>query len=153
MKLKEFRNQKSIIKCFKMWLKNQRPDSQSYKHLDAFKKLDKNNDGHLSPDELSPYLNDKEEIKSIVNGADANGDDKISWTEFLTGSDSGSHTYTEADLLEAFNYFDKNSDGQIVLDEMKAILKDKATEEEWSEITGNSKTGINFEHFKKLIRT
>ena len=54
----------------------------------AFKKIDTNNSGFLSPDELRAFFDANDgpvdQVDQLIAGADFNGDGKINYNEFVS---------------------------------------------------------------------
>jgi calmodulin len=110
--------------------------SKSFKNLDdvkrAFKKIDTDNDGLLSKQEMAASSGnkfDREEVDAIFELGDVNGDGEIDMTEFVSLMfpsavevvNQISKTFTNMDDVKAaFKLFDKDGDGLVTKAEMKA---------------------------------
>ena len=109
---------------------------KSFKNLndvkEAFKKIDSNNDGLLSKQEMmqsSGNKFDKEEVDAIFELGDVNGDGEIDMGEFISimfpsavevAMQVSSSFKTVDDIKAAFKLLDKDGDGQISKTEMQS---------------------------------
>merc|ERR1719336_2649177 len=107
---------------------------KAYKNLNdvkaAFKKIDTNNDGLLSKQEMvesSGNMFDKEEVDSIFALGDINGDGEIDMGEFISlmfpsavdvAMQVSATFKTMDDIKQAFKLMDKDGDGHITKQEM-----------------------------------
>ena len=104
-------------------------DKLTEEHLieikELFKRVDKDKDGIVSPDELQQVLESiftnvpAHKISKIVSNADSNGDGKICYHEFYKILNRRSK---KNKLLKAFKLFDANGDGKISHEELKEVL-------------------------------
>jgi len=74
-----------------------------------------------------------EEYKSLMEGMDLNKDGRVSWDEFVAAAAERSALLNEANIDAIFSVMDKNSDGQITLEEMKEYFDD-SIDEMWKDI-------------------
>jgi calcium-dependent protein kinase len=96
----------------------------------AFLALDGDEDGQVSPEELSDALrrsgrqvSSMSDVRAIVDAVDENGNGAIDYTEFLAAN-LDSRLYTQEDLCRStFHVFDLNGDGVISKKELKQVLK------------------------------
>lgn len=96
----------------------------------AFKLFDKNNDGHISVEELGEAMKQAgqemsvEEIKDMIRAVDRNGNGKVEYSEFedMMASQIG-EPMTGDDLKYYFKKFDTNGDGFITSDELGLVMK------------------------------
>ena len=97
--------------------------------LKLFRKFDVNQDGKLSAEELMPALQSlgfnatEEDVKKIMDAADNDGDGKIEYEsdEFVALLDELDDEPMDK-VLEAFQFLDKNGDGQISAEELRLLV-------------------------------
>ena len=88
-----------------------------------------NNDGKLSAEELMPALQSlgfnatKDDVKKIMDAADNDGDGMIEYEsdEFVALLDELDDEPMDK-VLEAFQFLDKNGDGQISAEELRLLV-------------------------------
>ena len=93
------------------------------------RKFDVNNDGKLSAEELMPALQSlgfnatEEDVKKIMDAADNDGDGMIEYKsdEFVALLDELDDEPMDK-VLEAFQFLDKNGDGQISAEELRLLV-------------------------------
>ena len=93
------------------------------------RKFDVNNDGKLSAEELMPALQSlgfnatEEDVKKIMDAADNDGDGMIEYKsdEFVALLDELDDEPMDK-VLEAFQFLDKNGDGQISTEELRLLV-------------------------------
>ncbi|XP_069147216.1 calmodulin-like protein 7 [Solanum lycopersicum] len=114
-----------------------------------FQIFDKNNDGHITMNELNDslekmgiYIPDCE-LGQMIQNIDVNGDGYVDFDEFsalfkMIFMDDDEDE--DEDMQEAFNVFDQNGDGFITVDELKSVLGSLGL-----------KQGGNVEDCKKMI--
>ncbi|CEP24232.1 Calmodulin Short=CaM [Cyberlindnera jadinii] len=139
-------------------------DNQIEEFREAFTLFDKDQDGHISGQELSTVMRSlgftpsESEVADMMNEIDVNGDHKIEFSEFLALMSRQLKTNDSAqELAEAFKVFDKNGDGVISAAELKHVLTsigekldDKEVDLMLNEISDG--TGqINIEQFVALL--
>ena len=105
---------------------------------EAFIKLDTNQDGALTVDELANGLGnlqlfellqnhgreDEDQFQHIMQQVDLDGDGRIDYAEFIQAAIDHKHLLNKQNLEIAFDMFDLNHDGQISIDELKAMFSD-----------------------------
>ncbi|OAF68769.1 hypothetical protein A3Q56_03463 [Intoshia linei] len=93
----------------------------------AFKMFDKDNDGSITMTELASVmvsigqLLSKDELKTIINGLDKNGNGIIEFKEFALMMSKEKY-FNIDDLKLVFNLFDKDRDGTIDQNELRELL-------------------------------
>lgn len=95
-----------------------------------FNKIDKDGDGEISIDEFRAAVTalgkkTPEEIEQVFKEIDVDKSGKINYTEFIAATMNQSVYLKEEKLFQAFKMFDKNNDGFISAEEVKAVLGSK----------------------------
>lgn len=105
------------------------PEDQIQNLKDAFIKMDKNGDGVLSKEELIDGISDipgcdirEEDWDVVIQLMDTNDSGSIDYTEFIAGCMQSYVYLKDSHLQSAFEYFDKDGDGTITLEELKESL-------------------------------
>lgn len=128
--MKNFQADTKLAKATYAFLASQCVTSEDKHEADKiFKKLDKNNDGVLTKEELvqgyaSVYGQDlsEEEVLAIFKKMDMNNDGKIEYSEFIVAALDEKNLMSEKRLKTAFEMFDKDKSGSISVDEIKKVL-------------------------------
>jgi len=131
------------------------PEDQIKALRDTFSQFDKNGDGMLPAMELKAGISKipgctmtEDDVDNLMTVMDSNRNGFIDYTEFIAGC-LQSHNYLQENHLKtAFAYYDKDSNGNISLDELKMCLQseeltlpDTAIEKLMKEVDSN-KDGI-----------
>ena len=133
-----------------------------------FIKFDSNGDGHLTKEELMHGLMEmmeKEEAKKEVNRLmeliDTDGNGFIEYEEFLRASMDKKKLLSKKNLKIVFDYLDKNKNGKISYDEIKAVLDgdNKMEDDIWKalvnqvDLDGDGEISFNeFEYMMKNVK-
>ncbi|RWS26082.1 hypothetical protein B4U80_08294 [Leptotrombidium deliense] len=134
----------------------------------AFSMLDANNDGKINTDELKTMLRElgipanDEIVNQMMNDATKNGDGLIDEQQFLCWMSkvvsNQKEDDVEGDLRAAFSVFDKDGNGYITRDELRAALKMMGETLSESDIdfllkeTDSDKDGrINYQEFIRVL--
>jgi calcium-dependent protein kinase len=128
----------------------------------AFKDLDADGDGHLTTTELKEGLKKAgvkdEEIDRIYASMDVDGSGKIDYEEFLTSTIEKRVKMEDSTLWNAFKMFDKNNDGKISREELKAVGENldgamfkKEALDELMKSDNNGDGHIDFDEFKQAL--
>ncbi|KAF8081744.1 hypothetical protein N665_0869s0024 [Sinapis alba] len=98
----------------------------------VFQMFDKDGDGRITKKELNDSLKNlgiiipEKELWQMIDKIDVNGDGCVDIEEFgelyKTIMVEDEDEMGEEDMKEAFNVFDRNGDGFITVDELKAVL-------------------------------
>ena len=96
--------------------------------INAFKLIDKNNDGVISFSEMqtvlkSLYTNSKEKTDRLMKLLDLNKSGSIDYTEFMVGSIKPTEYINEENLEKAFHFFDIDHSGAITIEEIAIFLE------------------------------
>jgi len=101
----------------------------------AFMKMDADNSGFLTRTEMVNALRelgvhdkDPDVFRRMVEAMDVDGDNRISWEEFLHASLEAQMVKHQQQIWEAFCAIDKDGSGSITVDELRVVLKDEPTE-------------------------
>ena len=62
------------------------------------------------------------EVDKIMKNVDSDGSGEIDYNEWLMATMDRKNLLSDEKLKTAFNYFDKNNNGSISVDEIKAVL-------------------------------
>ena len=130
----------------------------------VFSAFDKGKDGQISYEEFKAGLMDlksnkisEKEIKELFQKIDVDKNGKIDYTEFIAASIDEANFYRKERMLEAFESFDKDGNGQISTKELLETLHlEKSQEEEIKkhiklvDTDGNGK--ISIEEFMDLMK-
>ena len=128
-----------------------------------FYKIDSNMDGKLSKEELYNAYKDagiditKKEINKIIEFMDFDGNGYIEYEEFIRVTLPKEQLFTDINLKNAFDMFDKDKNGTISMDEIIEIigidkeLDKNAIEELKKEVSYDGDKEIDFKHFKDFM--
>ncbi|CAI5523745.1 unnamed protein product [Closterium sp. Naga37s-1] len=154
--------------------------SRNHEVLQAFRVLDVNGDGKISPQELRQVLDrmgwaDESAMQELMAKADTNGDGLIDFEEFVHSSlnhagagarDGGAGGIVEEeaeegeeDLRKAFELFDCDGDGSITAEELQKAMRmlsgDKLSMEECrtmiARVDVNRDGRVSFSEFKGMM--
>ena len=104
--------------------------------LSTFKKLDKNNDGVLSKDELleglrniDQNINDSD-VERILSEIDNNKNNTLDYTEFVVAATNRNEILSNDKIKNCFQIIDSDRSGKISIQELKNLFQfgDKANE-------------------------
>lgn len=106
------------------------PEDQIKALRDTFSQFDKNGDGKLTIDELKIGIKKipgctmtEDDCANLMNVMDSNRNGFIDYTEFIAGCLQSHNYLKENHLKTAFAYYDKDSNGNISLEELKQCLQ------------------------------
>ncbi|CAN8237874.1 unnamed protein product [Cochlearia groenlandica] len=145
-------------------------DSTELKRM--FQMFDKDGDGRITIKELNESLKNlgiiipKNELTKMIEKIDVNGDGCVDIDEFgelykTVMVEEEDEEVGEEDMKEAFNVFDRNGDGFITVEELKAVLSSlglkqgKTLEECKKMITQVDVDGdgrVNYKEFRQMMK-
>jgi len=167
--LQKFRAQNKLKKAALHVIAGQLGSEQIKELRETFMALDMNMDGLLTSAEMKYGLEQAglkdipPDLQEILRDVDADGSGLIDYTEFLAASIDQRLYVEEQVCWQAFNVFDKDDDGKISQDELKAVLE---SDEDLGGVAGgataiakiiedidNNKDGmVDFEEFMSMMR-
>lgn len=138
---------------------------------DMFKQMDTSKDGFLSIAELREGLQKQldgfkykdTDWDEILVSIDSNGDGQVDFAEFVSAAYNRQKLISKKNLDIAFKIFDRDGDGQITKEEMKAVFSGGASKSEliqkfeqvWSEIMAevdqNGDGQISYDEFSEAM--
>lgn len=128
----------------------------------AFVKIDKNGDGHLSPQELklgyeNIALSSSVGLNEILKNCDSDMNGMIDYNEFITATINWQKQLSQQILESAFKAYDKDKNGTISVNEIKMFLggEDEELDSVWMKILDDADTNgdgvIDLEEFKNIM--
>ncbi|KAG6554485.1 hypothetical protein Mapa_003863 [Marchantia paleacea] len=164
----------AFSKRYQSFKKKEAPAIQKDEIEKVFNFFDENKDGLISKDDLRHFMHKlgfqttEDEIDSMVNSVDINGDGSVDFMEFANLYEAlvseevmqGKDLYEEEDLREAFNVFDTDDDGFISPQELQAVLVKLGMNEGTSlancekmiqNVDADGNGQVDFSEFKKLM--
>eukprot|EP00344_Euplotes_crassus_P003715 CAMPEP_0197005654 /NCGR_PEP_ID=MMETSP1380-20130617/30537_1 /TAXON_ID=5936 /ORGANISM="Euplotes crassus, Strain CT5" /LENGTH=241 /DNA_ID=CAMNT_0042424861 /DNA_START=269 /DNA_END=995 /DNA_ORIENTATION=- len=125
-RLKSFQKSKKLKKAALTYLASRTTDDDISEEMQIFLKLDKNRDGYITLKELKEGMKEVEnidEIAEILKGVDIDNNGAINYTEFIAATlDQDKVVNEQMKMKDAFKVFDKDGDGQIDEEEMRAAF-------------------------------
>ena len=145
---------------------------QVHEAIKLFNQIDKNGDGQISKEELSKGLENtlkltgkdlKEKVNIIFNNIDTDHNGFIEYEEFIRAAVDKEYFLSENFLRFAFDYFDRDKNGQISFIEIKQLFnqseKNKYNNEiqnqlqkNFQEMDINGDGILSFEEFVKMTK-
>ncbi|XP_010674273.1 calcium-dependent protein kinase SK5 [Beta vulgaris subsp. vulgaris] len=130
---------------------------------ELFKKIDKDNSGAITFDELKHGLRRvdskirESEIEDLMHAADVDENGTIDYGEFVAATLHLNKLEREENLASAFAYFDKDSSGYITIEELQQACKelglsDHHLEEMITEIDQDNDGQIDYGEFVAMMR-
>ena len=114
------------------YLASRTSDDDVSEEMQIFLKLDKNRDGYITLKELKEGMKDLEnidEIAEILKGVDIDNNGAINYTEFIAATlDQERFVNEKKKIKDAFKVFDKDGDGKIDEEEMRAAFNSENAE-------------------------
>ncbi|EAR89788.1 kinase domain protein (macronuclear) [Tetrahymena thermophila SB210] len=167
-KLKNFTYENEFQMAVWMYISSHLVEDNEKKELELiFKKLDKDNSGTLSKEEIKQGFEEMEvelnqqDLDQIFDQIDTDKNGFIDYNEFLASTISHELISNQNYLKKVFKLIDLDKNGSISLNELKNILGSpdqrvnaayqSVFEDIFSQIDINSDGEISFEEFEKLI--
>ena len=135
-------------------------DSQYF--IENFQKLDRNNDGKITKEELIEHYTKTMSIieataivDKIFEVADRNKNGSIEFAEFIRGSMKNSSLLSISNIEKAFKLLDKDNNQNLSIEELQYLLgdtADKAIRQLIQEADQNKDGQISFEEFLRLLK-
>jgi calcium-dependent protein kinase len=127
--MKQFQSASKLKKAILSYLASRVSEEEIKDNIKMFNQIDKNHDGYITMKELQKGLigkdKDPKEIETIMRSVDTDGNGAINFNEFIAATLDAS-IYKDYEKLEkAFNFFDKDRDGEIDENELKESLAGK----------------------------
>ena len=128
-RMKQFQSASKLKKAILSYLASRVSEEEIKENIKMFNQIDKNHDGYITMKELQKGLigkdKDPKEIETIMRSVDTDGNGAINFNEFIAATLDAS-IYKDYEKLEkAFNFFDKDRDGEIDENELKESLAGK----------------------------
>jgi len=126
-KLKAFHTHTRLKKVGLTAVVQQLPDQEIGALRSAFRSLDKNGDGMLSPEEIyealfSHGLTSPAVLEEVMRSVDSNGSGSLDYTEFLAATIDQKLCARRDIIQSAFRTFDLDGDGRITREELQQVL-------------------------------
>ena len=126
-KLKSFVKNNKFKQASLQYLASQMDEKDIESLIKEFNKLDADGDGEISIEEFRKAISvvnkkSPEEIEAVFKEIDTDKSGSINYTEFIAATMNQSVYLKEEKLYQAFKMFDKNNDGFISAEEIKAVL-------------------------------
>merc|ERR1712014_458937 len=166
--LRGFRSQNKLKKAALQIIANQLNEDQIKALRDVFMQLDGNGDGKLTVNEMKEGIQKAglkdipTDLQQIMADIDSDGSGVIDYTEFLAAT-LDKRAYLKEDVCwSAFRLFDKNGDGKISQEELKAVLHNddvqnvagmEAVAQMMKEVDSNGDGFIDFQEFMTMMRS
>ncbi|GLT89417.1 hypothetical protein SLE2022_073980 [Rubroshorea leprosula] len=133
---------------------------------EMFKKMDTDNDGVVSIEELKAGLKNfgsqlvESEAQMLIEAVDANGKGKLDYGEFVAVSLHLQRMANDEHLRKAFSYFDNNGNGYIEPDELREALMEDGVDDctdvandIFQEVDTDKDGRISYDEFAAMMKT
>ena len=147
--------------------------NQAHEAIKLFNKIDKNGDGKITKEELFSGLQElkkeekdeelKKEVETIFNNIDNDQNGYLEYEEFIRAAIDKEYFLNDKFLRFAFNYFDRDYNGNITFDEIQNLFnqneqnKKSAKAREYlkkcfDEFDVNKDGELSFEEFVSMMK-
>ena len=146
--------------------------NQAHEAIKLFNKIDKNGDGKITREELFSGFQElrkktdeelKQEVETVFTNIDTDNNGYIESEEFIRAAIDKEYFLNEKFLRFAFNYFDRDHNGNITFEEVKNLFyqndKNKTSQEAqnqlkkcFKEIDVNDDGELSFEEFVLMMK-
>ncbi|KAH9651748.1 calcium-dependent protein kinase 33 [Citrus sinensis] len=143
------------------------PTEEIQKLKEKFTEMDTDNSGTLTYDELKEGLAKlgstltEFDVKQYMQAADIDGNGTIDYIEFITATMQRHKLQRFENLYKAFQYFDKDNNGYITVDELGKAFKDygmgddatiATIKEIMSEVDRDKDGRISYDEFRSMMK-
>ncbi|KAL4466496.1 hypothetical protein ABPG72_016637 [Tetrahymena utriculariae] len=167
-KLKKFTTKNRFHQAILTYISSQltsKEDLLQFKSI--FEKIDTNNDGQLTKDEIEngfkqfqEFFHGDYDIDKIFANVDLDGNGKINYTEFITACIQHENSIVDSKLQKAFEVFDSDGSNYLTKDELMEIFDSKFKQSDkesqikqiFSQFDTNGDEQISFDEFKLMMK-
>jgi len=126
-RLEKFQSSNRLQKTILSYLASKASDEDLKDEIHFFNQIDSNKDGYITMKELKQGLTkytdgNKDILKNIMKQMDTENNGAISFNEFVAAVLNDSVAKDYKNIAKAFKFFDKDNDGEIDDEELKAAL-------------------------------
>jgi calcium-dependent protein kinase len=125
-KLKQFRAKNDFLDAVQAYIAQYLISKEEQTQLTSvFKSIDNDGNGTLTVQEIQKYFSSymtPEEVQNVLSNIDKSKDGKINYLEFVAANTAKLELQSRVILRRAFDFFDKDKDGYIDLNELKQSL-------------------------------
>ena len=163
--LRTFHNTSKLKEAIQTYIASQLMTQADVKELrEAFVSLDTNGDGRLSREELEmafrrtlDLAEARRQVAEIMKNVDTDQSGYIDYTEFLKACLDQNQLVSKQKLEMAFCMFDRDGNGEITMEELKAMMGDvSADDSAWraliKQVDKNGDGRINRSEFEGMFR-
>ena len=165
----QFKANKTLQKLCLSYLTRKSKNEEIDDATNLFCQIDVDNDGEVEENEFVFNLKkiilkyekyvDENYLRNLFNNIDIDQSGNISYSEFISAAIDKKLILTDDNLVESFEFFDKNKDGFISAEDLNIIFtkfKDFSTEDFYEifkevDIDGNGE--INFEEYNQIMKS
>jgi len=128
---------------------------------DLFKKIDVNNDGNITLQELDACLSDANNSPSVISdlqnlreGLRLSGEDSLKWRDFIAMTMDRNLAFQEDNLEMVFEHFKSSGRDHLVISDIVDLVggSEKQAMEIMKMVDENSDGRIDFSEFRKMMQ-